>query len=82
MAEEILQTFRSLGSIFGILEKEISEEELPIEVKRLIQLREEARKKRDWETADMIRGEIKGLGYLLEDTSDGAKWRRISDYTE
>ncbi len=78
-AERIIQTSRKLGGIFGILEKEVLiEEKLPKEVEKLIQQREEARKRKDWKTADRIREEVKKLGYLLEDTPEGVRWRKIS----
>ena len=79
LAERIIQTSRDLGGILGILEKEVTiEEKLPKEVEKLIQQREEARKREDWKTADRIREEIRKLGYLLEDTLEGVRWRRIS----
>ncbi len=79
-AEKVIQTFRELGNIFGILEEEVTiEEKLPKKVENLIQQREEARKKKDWKAADKIREEIKKLGYLLEDTPEGVRWRKISD---
>jgi cysteinyl-tRNA synthetase len=79
-ADKITQTFRELGNIFGILEKEVKiEEKLPKEVEELIQRREEARKRKDWETADRLREKIRELGYLLEDTPEGVRWRKISD---
>ncbi|UCD40511.1 MAG: cysteine--tRNA ligase [Candidatus Bathyarchaeota archaeon] len=77
-AERIMQTFRELGGIFGILEEEVAiEEKLPKEVEKLIQRREEARKGKNWKTADRLREEIKRLGYLLEDTSEGVRWRKM-----
>ncbi|MFQ6073742.1 MAG: cysteine--tRNA ligase [Candidatus Bathyarchaeia archaeon] len=79
VAENIVQTFRELGGIFGILEKEVTIEELPKEVERLIRQREDARKRRDWRTADRLREEIKRLGYLLEDTPEGVRWRKMGD---
>jgi cysteinyl-tRNA synthetase len=80
LAEEVLHTFRELGGILGILEKEVKKEEkLPKEVGKLVQKREEARKKKDWRTADRLRKEIKKLGYLLEDAPEGVRWRKISD---
>ncbi|MGD8505531.1 MAG: cysteine--tRNA ligase [Candidatus Bathyarchaeota archaeon] len=80
LAEKILQTFRELGGIFGILEEEVTiEERLPNEVEKLIQQREEARNRKDWKTADKLREEIRRRGYVLEDTIEGVRWRRISD---
>jgi len=73
--EEILNTFKELGSIFGILQKEIKKEKLPEEIKKLIKEREEARKKKDWKKADAIRVKLKKMGILLEDTPEGIKWK-------
>lgn len=78
-AERIVQSSRELGGIFGILEKEVLiEEKLPKEVEKLIKQREAARKRKDWKTADRIREEAKRLGYILEDTPEGVRWRKMS----
>jgi cysteinyl-tRNA synthetase len=80
LADKITQTFKELGKIFGILEKEVKiEEKLPKEVEELIQQREEARKRKDWKTADKLREKIRRLGYLLEDTPEGVRWKKIND---
>jgi len=51
---------------------------LPKEIEELIRKREEARKKRDWETADEIRKKLHEMGIILEDTPEGVRWRRKS----
>lgn len=80
LAEEIIKTMKELGSIFGILEKEmLEEEELPEKVKELVAQREEARSKRNWKRADAVRAQIRDLGFVLEDTREGPKLRKISD---
>ena len=43
----------------------------------LIDLRAELRKKKMYDLADMIRDRLKESGIALEDSSDGAKWKRI-----
>lgn len=78
MADEITRTFRELGGILGILKGE-REEKPPKKILYLARKREEARKKKDWKNADKIREEIKKLGYLLEDTPEGVRWRKIKD---
>ncbi len=79
-AEKVAQTLRELGGIFGILEEEVTiGEELPEEVEKLIEQREEARKGKHWEAADRLRQKIKSLGYLLEDTSEGVRWRKVKN---
>lgn len=41
----------------------------------LIQVRDEARQRRDFATADAIRKRVQELGVVLEDGKDGTKWR-------
>ena len=41
----------------------------------LIDLRQEAREKKDWALADSIRDKLKELGITIEDTSDGVRWK-------
>jgi len=77
LADEIIHTFRELGGILGILEREIEEEKPPETIQNLIKEREEARKQKDWKRADEIREEIKKLGYMLEDTAEGVRWKKI-----
>lgn len=57
------------------LEKEEVLEKLPEEAETLIRRREEARKAKDWATADKIREQLKAMGVIVEDTPQGVKWR-------
>lgn len=80
LAEDIIRTIRELGNIFGILEIEIpAEEELPEKVRELMAQREKARNRRDWKKADAIREEIRKQGFVLEDTEEGPRWRKVKD---
>ena len=40
----------------------------------LMDLRDEAREKEDWDTSDMIRTRLEELGFEVEDTEEGSKW--------
>jgi cysteinyl-tRNA synthetase len=51
------------------------EEKLPREAEELIQQREQARKNKDWEKADKLREQLKAMGIIIEDTSQGVKWK-------
>ncbi len=42
----------------------------------LIAERDRARKERNFKRSDAIRDELVAMGVLLEDTPEGAKWRR------
>jgi len=44
-------------------------------VRLLIDLRAEARAKKDWGTGDTIRNRLKELGVVLEDRADGTTWK-------
>ena len=54
------------------------EEDLSSLVEALIEKREEARKEKDFEKADSIRGLLKGCGIGLEDKKGSTSWRRIN----
>lgn len=51
------------------------DDNLAAEVEKLIQKRNEARKNKDWATADSIRDELKEKNIVLIDTSEGVKWK-------
>lgn len=50
---------------------------VPPQVAALIEQREAARRARDWPRADALRAEIARLGYWVEDTPAGPRWRRL-----
>ena len=51
------------------------EDKLPKEAEELFRKREEARKAKDWATADKIRQQLRRMGIVIEDTPQGLKWR-------
>ncbi|WP_425059782.1 Cysteine--tRNA ligase [Sporomusa carbonis] len=42
----------------------------------IIDIRQEARKKKDWTTADQIRDKLAAVGIVLEDTPQGVRWKK------
>ncbi|MFH1857541.1 MAG: cysteine--tRNA ligase [Candidatus Omnitrophota bacterium] len=69
---------RKMGKVFGLFEKEpITETVLNDEEKSLVEEREEARKGKDFKTADAIRRKLLEQGLILEDTAGGVIWRRV-----
>ncbi len=75
--EKILNTYRELGDILGLFTN-LEKEELDTEIEELIQKRQEARKAKDFATADSIRDQLLERGIILEDTPQGVRWKRKS----
>ena len=59
----------------GLLYNQKEDQLLDEEVEKLIEQRNEARKNKDWATADRIRDELKARHIVLEDTPQGVKWK-------
>ncbi|MES2952939.1 MAG: cysteine--tRNA ligase [Patescibacteria group bacterium] len=68
--------FMYVESLFkiGLFERE----EVPSEIRELALLRETAKKAKDFETADKIRGEIRAKGYEISDTKAGHTLRKVA----
>jgi cysteinyl-tRNA synthetase len=74
-------TLRELSALFGLFrepprkatggESELTGKLLDL----LVQIRNSARKKKDFATADEVRGGLAALGVTLEDRKDGTHWR-------
>ena len=69
--QETLDTLKGLTDVLGLLSKE--EDELPADIKAMVDERAEARKNKDWKRSDELRDAIKAAGYILEDTKQGQK---------
>ena len=74
--DSTLSLIRELGAVLGLFIKE-SKNSLDDEVEELIKQRNEARKNKDWATADAIRDKLKEMNIVLKDTPDGVKWSRV-----
>ncbi len=46
-------------------------------MKIILSLRQEARAAKNWKTADKIRDELKAAGIVVEDTPQGATWKKV-----
>ena len=72
---------RAAGDLLGVLQETPSEwlsggaKVDPAEIERLIEERLEARKSKDFATADRIRDELAAKGVVLEDGAGGTTWR-------
>jgi cysteinyl-tRNA synthetase len=75
--DEALAAFRAFGDVLGLFQRgrgvaDLSDPLLDL----LVSLREDARKRKDFATADRIRTALSELGILLEDGRDGVRWKQ------
>lgn len=76
-AEKILNFLKKLDKVLAIFTFE-ENNTLDENIEQLIKEREEARKQKDFKKADEIRNKLKDMGIVLEDTSKGTKWKKIT----
>jgi len=75
-AIKVKEFMYDLDRVLGIL-KEEKEKEIEGEIKRLIDEREEMRKKKEWKKADEIRERLLKMGIQILDTPNGPVWKFI-----
>lgn len=84
-AESLLESFNSVLGIFRsepsgriILDRDKdSDNKLAKDLMELIiNVRQEARTRKEWATADSIRDGLKDLGIIIEDTPRGVRWKK------
>ena len=75
-AKLVKKVMFEFNTVLGVIEEQ--ETAVSDKIQDLINKREEARKKKDFETADKIRDKLKSQGILLEDTPNGVVWKKIS----
>jgi cysteinyl-tRNA synthetase len=67
-----IDRFDSVLNVFGDSKQPMLDDE----IQKLIDERQEARHRRDFDRADQIRDELAERGIVLEDTKDGVRWKR------
>ena len=74
-AMQVRSLMNSFDAVLGVIGEVKNESNLSKEAEELIQKREQARKTKDWKTADQIRIQLKSMGVIIEDTAQGVRWR-------
>jgi len=70
--------YRQFSDVLGLF-AEAGKNEIPEEVMKLVEERESARKKKEWEISDVLREKIKSLGYVVKDTKEGPNVKKAED---
>ncbi len=76
-AKEIDVLMKGFDSVLGVVGEVAEEKGLSEEAEILIARREEARRVKDWATADALRTQLRELGVIIEDTENGVRWHFI-----
>ena len=70
------EAFRTFGDVLGLFQMKPSEtDRLDGVLDLIVGLREDARKRKDFATADRIRDALAAVGIVLEDARDGVRWK-------
>jgi len=72
--EKVLTSLRRVNSVLGIMRLDPPAADGAVE--ELVQRREDARKKGEWDQADDLREKLKGMGIEVIDTKEGPVWRK------
>jgi len=64
-------TVLEMDQVLGLRLDSVKPFMIPEKIRQLAEMRERARRKKDFKTADELREEIKNLGYEIEDTREG-----------
>ena len=75
---KVAEAYKLMTGIIGIFEQEdAADDELAGKLMDLIiNIRQDARKEKNWALADKIRDELKEAGVILEDTPNGVRWKK------
>lgn len=68
----IISTYKEFGGILGLFKDEKKEGRITEDlISLIVEMRENARKNKEWKTSDKIRSKLKELGIMIEDAENG-----------
>jgi len=76
-ADGKIGTIKKMDEVFGLDLLKEEKIKIPAEIKKLVEERENCRRKKNWARADNLRKKIKIKGWSVEDVGDGSKVRRV-----
>jgi cysteinyl-tRNA synthetase len=71
----VLEALENINSVLDVMDLGQAESDKDIEA--LIAQRQQARKDKDWHTADILRNKLKEMSIEVIDSKDGPVWRKI-----
>lgn len=76
-ADQVLEILKKFDSVLGIMDFDGKEETVPQDLQEALEKRIQARKDKNWALADTLRDLIASRGYQIEDTSTGARLKKM-----
>lgn len=76
-AEQVLNVMREFDKVFGVFDFSNEIEEIPAEITKLAEERQQARKTKDFKKSDELRDILKSKGYSIDDTPNGIRIKKI-----
>ena len=70
-SQDVFRTFLKFNEVLGLNLDDLTNTNIPDEVKQLAEERWNAKKNRDFGKADELRNKISSLGFEIKDTKDG-----------
>jgi len=74
-AAALLRAWKKLDGVLGLGMPQTSD--VPAEIQQLLEQRQAARKAKDFKRADAVRDELKSKGWVIEDTPQGARLKKV-----
>lgn len=78
---EVINIFNEFDQVLGMIrpfEKDNQDDGMVDKLMQIIiDIRQDARKNKNWATADAIRDKLKEIGLVIEDTPHGVRWKKI-----
>ena len=76
-AKRVITLMEEFDMVLGILPKDEADDDVTDSIMQvLIKVRKELRAKKMFDVADMIRDDLAKIGIVIEDSADGAKWKK------
>jgi cysteinyl-tRNA synthetase len=76
-AAAAISLLEELDQVLAILPDDKGSDDVDILMEVIIGIREELRRGKQYQAADLIRDRLKDAGFQLEDSGKGAKWKRV-----
>lgn len=77
-AQEVIALLKKFNTVLGVLSFDKASDEIPADIKEAFDRRLQARKEKDWALSDQMRDLIVSRGYLIEDTPQGPRLKKLN----